>query len=316
MSLKGIIKGLHHVTATVNDAQEDYDFYTKTLGLRLVKETVNFDNEKVYHFYYANKKGSPSTVFTTFPYKGQEIRDGVIGTGQVSHTAFSVPKGSLAFWKNRLDQFQVVFEEGVLFGRNTLDFKDPAGLLLQIVEFENDDRQPLWTTAEVTESEAIRGIAYVILLVKDVQETMDFVQVFGYQSKSTENGLHWLEVGAGGVGNGIILKPAADEPRGLNGIGTVHHVAHRVESLNGLEQIRKWVEEEAGRRVTEIKDRKYFKSIYFRVPGGVLFEVATVDPGFTVDEDLDALGTALKLPDWQEPNRARIEANLLKYDSS
>lgn len=313
MNVNGMIKGLHHVTATVNDAQEDYDFYTKILGLRLVKETVNFDNEKVYHFYYANEEGSPSTVFTTFPYKGQEIRDGVIGTGQVTQTAFSVPLGSIEFWKNRLDQFKIAFEEQTLFGRLVLTFKDPSGLGLQIVGFEGDKREPIWLTEGISRSEAIRGLAYVILLVVDVSEIRSFIEVFGYEHKAEENGLQWLEIGAGGVGNSVILKPAAGEPRGLNGIGTVHHVAHRVESVADLEQIRAYVVA-AGRKVTEIKDRKYFKSIYFRVPGGVLFEIATTAPGFTVDEDLASLGTALKLPDWQEPNRERIEANLLKYE--
>src|SRR6476646_2986860 len=128
MDIKGKVKGLHHITATVNDAKEDYDFYTKTLGLRLVKETVNFDNERVYHFYYANKIGSPSTVFTTFPYKGQGVREGVIGAGQATHTAFSVPASSLEFWKERLKKFGISFTKGSLFGKDVLDFKDPSGL--------------------------------------------------------------------------------------------------------------------------------------------------------------------------------------------
>lgn len=314
MNFRGIIKGLHHVTATVNDAQEDYDFYTKTLGMRLVKETVNFDNEKVYHFYYANKKGSPSTVFTTFPYKGQEVRVGTIGTGQVTHTAFSVPAASIDFWRNRLTAHGVEVVESTLFDRPTLDFKDPAGLLLQIVGFAGDDREPLWTTEEVGESAAIRGLAYVQMLVTDINETSEFMKIFGYDIMDQEDDLLWLEAGEGGPGNSVMLKLATDEPRGRNGIGTVHHVAHRVESFEHLQQVRQYVEEVAQFKVTEFKDRKYFKSIYFRIPGKVLFEVATTDPGFTVDEDIEVLGTALKLPDWQEPNRARIEANLLKYE--
>ena len=314
MNLNKIIKGLHHVTATVFDAQKDYDFYTKILGLRLVKETVNFDNEKVYHFYYGNKIGSPSTVFTTFPYKDQGIRMGTIGTGQVTHTAFSIPKGSSIFWKNRLTQFNIAFEENLFFGRSIIGFNDPSGLHLQIVEFEKDDRAPIWTTTEVTKNEAIRGIAYVILLVTDTAVTSEFLNRFGYKNEGVENETIWLEAGDGGVGNSILLQQASNEPRGKNGIGTVHHVAHRVKSIAELEQVRQFVVNEAGLKATELKDRKYFKSIYFRIPGGVLFEVATEEPGFTVDESVDFLGTELKLPDWQEPNRERIEANLMKYE--
>src|SRR5664279_2478266 len=162
MDIKGIVKGLHHVTATVNDAQEDYDFYTKALGLRLIKETVNFDNEKVYHFYYANMIGSPSTVFTTFPYKGQGVRDGLPGAGQATHTAFSVPAASLGFWKERLRKFRIPFTAGALFGLQVLDFKDPSGLNIQIVAADDDQRKPVWKYNDITEAEAIRGMHHAI----------------------------------------------------------------------------------------------------------------------------------------------------------
>ena len=163
MDIKGIVKGLHHITATVNDAQEDYDFFTRALGLRLVKETVNFDNEKVYHFYYANKNGSPSTVFTTFPYKGQGVRKGLIGAGQATHTAFSVPAASLDFWKERLRKFGVPFTAGALFGLAVLDFKDPSGLNIQIVGSDDDQREPVWKYDDITEAEAVRGMHHAIL---------------------------------------------------------------------------------------------------------------------------------------------------------
>jgi glyoxalase family protein len=314
MDIKGIVKGLHHLTATVNDAQEDYDFYTNALGLRLVKETVNFDNEKVYHFYYANKIGSPSTVFTTFPYKGQGVRDGYIGAGQATYTAFSVPAASLGFWKERLTQFGIPFSAGTLFGLEVVDFKDPSGLNIQVVGSGTDQREPVWTYDDITETEAIRGMYHAILLVRDAGQTRDFLEAFGYEVKKEEGDMTLLEAGKGGAGNTLIVKSAPHADMGINGLGTVHHVAHRVDNLEDSLKIQDYLKSQWGLKVTDVLDRKYFKSIYFRIPGGVLFEVATSGPGFTVDESIDDLGKALQLPDWQEPNRERIDANLLKYE--
>ena len=313
MDIKGLVKGLHHITATVNDAQEDYDFYTKILGLRLVKETVNFDNEKVYHFYYANKIGSPSTVFTTFPYKGQGVRDGVIGAGQATHTAFSVPSTSVGFWKDRLTKSGIAFTEDALFGLEVVDFKDPSGLNIQIVGSDNDQREPVWQYENITAAEAIRGMHHAILLVHDKGEVNDFLEAFGYEVKKEEGDITLLEAGEGGPGNMLIVKAAPSADKGINGLGTVHHVAHRVNSLDDSVKIKTYMESQWNLKVTEVLDRKYFRSIYFRIPGGVLFEVATSAPGFTVDESVDDLGKSLKLPDWQEPNRERIVANLLPY---
>jgi glyoxalase family protein len=314
MDIKGIVKGLHHVTATVNDAQEDYDFFTRFMGLRLVKETVNFDNEKVYHFYYANKIGSPSTVFTTFPYKGQGVRDGLIGAGQATHTAFSVPAASLDFWKERLRKFGIPFTEDDLFDLGILDFKDPSGLNIQMVGSDNDQREPVWKYDDITETEAIRGMHHAILLVRDAGETRDFLLAFGYGVKKEEGDMTLLEAGEGGPGNTLIVKSAPNAGIGINGLGTVHHVAHRVDSLEDSLNIKACLKSRWGLTVTDLLDRKYFKSIYFRIPGGVLFEVATSGPGFTVDENVEELGKGLKLPDWQEPHRLRITANLLKYE--
>lgn len=314
MDIKGLVKGLHHITATVNDAQEDYDFFTRALGLRLVKETVNFDNEKVYHFYYANKNGSPSTVFTTFPYKGQGVREGVIGAGQASHTAFSVPAASLDFWKERLRKFGISFTTGALFGLGVLDFKDPSGLNIQIVGSDDDQREPVWKYDDITEAEAVRGMHHAILLVRDAGEVGDFLEAFGYEVKKGEGDMILLEAGEGGPGNTLIVKSASNSVIGINGLGTVHHVAHRVDSLEDSLKIKAYLKSRWHLTATEVLDRKYFKSIYFRIPGGVLFEVATSGPGFTVDESVEDLGKALQLPDWQEPDRVRIAANLLKYE--
>lgn len=314
MAIRGLVKGLHHVTATVNDAQEDYDFYSKMLGLRLVKETVNFDNEKVYHFYYANKIGSPSTVFTTFPYKDQGVRNGVIGAGQATHTAFSVPASSLHFWTERLSQDGIMFKQGTLFGLDVLDFKDPSGLNIQILGSYNDLREPVWAYEDIPEPSAIRGIHHVMLLVKNALPVIDFLETFGYQIKQIEGNVTLLEAGEGGPGNTLMVKSEPLAATGINGLGTVHHVAHRVEKLDDSLAIQDYLKTKFKLTVTDVLDRKYFESIYFRIPGGVLFEVATVGPGFTIDEPVEHLGTTLKLPEWQEPNRARIEANLLKYN--
>jgi len=328
-----LIKGLHHVTATVNDAREDVHFYSNILGLRLVKETVNFDNESVYHFYYGNEIGLPSTIFTTFPYKGQGISKGVIGSGQVYETVFSVPAGAFVFWKKRLENHDISVDEEVRFDKKFLLFEDPSGLKLAILEDSADRRDPVWETEEISRNEAILGVHHVTLAVEDPGKTVAFLENFGYQSIQTD-GTYTLLVALGsrevdkkgendtsgddsegnvlvhGAGNSIVVMAADGLPAGINGLGTVHHVAHRVETLDDSRQIKSELEKEHGIRVTEIKDRKYFKSIYFRIPGGVLFEVATEEPGFLVDEDREALGSSLKLPDWQEPRRNQIEAGL------
>jgi len=200
-----------------------------------------------------------------------------------------------------------------LFGITVLDFKDPSGLNIQIAGADDDRREPVWLYADITAKEAIRGIYYVILLVQDKAEVIEFLGAFGYAVKKEENSITLLEAGEGGPGNTLMVKSEADAPKGLNGLGTVHHVAHRVNSLDDSVNIKTYMQDRWGLHVTDVLDRKYFRSIYFRIPGGILFEVATSGPGFTVDESVENLGSALKLPGWQEINRERIEANLLRY---
>ncbi|WMN07041.1 ring-cleaving dioxygenase [Marivirga arenosa] len=314
MNFKGIIKGLHHITATVNDAQEDYDFYTKLLGQRLVKETVNFDNEKVYHFYYGNEIGAPSTIFTTFPYKDQGVRDGIIGSGQVFETVFSAPANSLQYWEDRLKKHNVDVSKTNLFGKKKLTFKDPSGLNLAIIEDGEDERSPVWKSDEVPTEQNIIGIHHVVLAIENVEETLKFLEVFGYESTQKEGDFTLLNSSIGGAGNSLVVMDAKGLPVGKNGLGTVHHVAHRVENIDESLKIKDYLENELDLKVTEVKDRKYFQSIYFRIPGGVLFEIATEGPGFMVDESNEELGSSLKLPDWQEERRAEIEAGLLDYE--
>ncbi len=307
---KNLIKGIHHVTATVNDAQEDYDFYTQLLGLRLVKKTVNFDNNRVYHFYYGNEEGTPGTIMTTFPYKGQGVRQGATGTGQVAVTSFSAPADSLPFWKERLEKAGVVVVELSRFGQSTLRFEDPSGLILEIVGNDEDWRQP-WYTKEVSEEAAIRGFYTVTLSVAEAGPAFDFLtEEFGFEQLGTERQTTRFAVQGGGPGRYVDVRVDEGGEPGKNGIGTVHHVAWRIESDEDQLRMRKHLADELGLRVTEVKDRKYFHSIYFRMPGGVLFEIATIPPGFGVDEPVEKLGRSLKLPEWEEPKRAEIEKGL------
>ncbi len=313
MNIQNLIKGLHHVTATVNEAQEDVDFYTRLLGLRLVKVTVNFDNEKVYHFYYGNKIGSPSTIFTTFPYIDQVVRKGVIGAGQVYETVFSVKADSLAFWEKRLKENGLETHKESRFGFDFLLFEDPSGLKLSIIEDDSDKREPVWVSADIANENVIIGIHSVVLAVEDPGETASFLHDFGYTSDKNDGKFTLLETAEKGAGNSLILLDGSGLPKGINGLGTVHHVAHRVDSIEDSLRIKAYLEDAYGISVTEIRDRKYFKSIYFRIPGNVLFEVATSGPGFLVDETVEELGSSLKLPDWQEVRRDQIEKDLVPF---
>jgi glyoxalase family protein len=304
------IRSLHHVTATVDDAQQDFDFYTKLLGLRLVKKTVNFDNRDVYHFYYGNETGTPGTIMTTFPYKGRGVPVGRKGAGQIRTTAFSVPGPSLGFWERRLRERGVdVRDAAPRFGEEALSFGDPSGLVLELVGTAADAR-PAWAAPEVSPAHAIRGIHHVAMPIAAPARTLQLMtQVLGFEVVNETPGRTRLAVRGDAPGRVIDVIDAADAPRGVNGLGTVHHVAMAIgdadEQLRMRAELLRW-----GCQVTEVRDRQYFRSIYFREPGGVLFEIATVPPGFTVDETLPCLGQDLKLPPWEEPYRAQIEASL------
>ena len=278
--------------------------------MRLVKKTVNFDNHDVYHFYYGTERGAPGTIWTTFPYKGYGVPVGSKGAGQVVTTAFSVPAASMAFWRRRLQDARVKVQDvDPRFGDEAIRFDDPSGLWFELVASDRDGREP-WTGNGVDANAAIRGLHGVTLLVRQAAPTLALLtEVLGYVVVG--QAANRTRVAAGGDAAGhfmdVVEDPEAD--RATNGLGTVHHVAMAI--ATDEEQLR--LREEllqAGLRVTEVRDRCYFHSIYFREPGGVLFEVATVQPGFTVDEELSALGRDLKLPYWEEPSRASIEASL------
>ena len=304
------ILGLHHVTATVDEAQPDLDFCADTLGLRLVKKTVNFDNHHVYHFYYGDERGTPGTIWTTFPYHGRNVRIGIKGAGQVTVTSFSVPQDSLPFWTTRLMDRGIAVTPGeARFGEESIVATDPSGLHIELVANDFDERR-WWSDGGVVPEHAIRGLHSVSITVRDAEPTTRFMsELLGYTVLHEAPDRLRMGVNGGGPGKQIDVLIAPNAPAAVNGIGTVHHVAMAIADEILQSQLRDELISR-GVQVTAVMDRQYFKSIYFREPGGVLFEVATVQPGFEIDEPRGELGRALKLPPWEEVHRTEIEAGL------
>jgi glyoxalase family protein len=308
--MEKLVRGLHHVTATVTDAQEDLDFYQRTLGQRLVKKTVNFDNHHVYHFYYGDERGTPGTIMTTFPYKGMGVRVGTKGAGQITVTSFAVPADALQFWRGRLAEDGLSFrDEATPFGEEAIRVTDPSGLDVRLVGNVADPRAP-WVGSSVGAERAIRGIHGVSLLVREPAKTIGFLREM-FDAEVTNEGENATRLAVNGEAPGHLVEVVrgAEAPEAVNGLGTVHHVAFAVPDEETQLRMREELMRR-GLRVTPVMDRQYFRSIYFREPNGVLFEIATIPPGFTADEPLSELGTSLKLPPWEEPHRADIEAGL------
>jgi len=304
------ILGLHHVTATVDDAQADLDFAAGALGLRLVKRTVNFDNHDVFHFYYGNERGLPGTIWTTFPYKGYGVRVGKHGAGQVTVTSFSVPKGSIEFWRTRLSEAGAIVEDRpAVFGEDSLRVYDSSGLAFDLIATARDDRTP-WTGTAVPEDRAIRGLHGVTLTVRSAEGTLGLMtSLLGFKIIDEDENRIRVGAASGAPGHTMDIVSDANAPAAVNGLGTVHHVAMAIATSDEQRRLQRELMQ-MGMMVTDIRDRCYFESIYFREPGGVLFEVATVQPGFLIDEELGQLGQNLKLPPWEEGNRRSIEAAL------
>ncbi|PLR90153.1 ring-cleaving dioxygenase [Bacillus halotolerans] len=293
-------EGLHHVTAFARDPQENLRFYTEVLGLRLVKKTVNFDDPGTYHFYFGNQNGDPGTIITFFPFQGSG--QGTVGKGQAGRIYFSVPKGSLAFWKERLQNNGLNAEEKMLCGEHALIFDDTEDLPLAIME-DGESGKSEWTPDGISEHEAITRMRGVLLYSYDPQATIQLLEEsFGYSKVAEEDQIVRLK-SAAAVGN-VIDVHLQPEKRGVGGYGTVHHIAFRTTS----EEQAKWQPLIAEKHLpsSEILDREYFTSIYFREKGGILFEIATDEPGFMTDETFDELGTSLKLPEWLEQHRKQI----------
>src|SRR5215203_3405329 len=297
--------GIHHVTAIAEDPQENVDFYAGVLGLRLVKKTVNFDDPGSYHLYYGDAVGNPGTIMTFFSWPG--VRRGRIGNGQVSATSFGVPEDSLGYWVERLLQHGVRFEQPKKrFEETVLAFRDPDGLAVELVTRSGGEGGDVWERSPVPSEYAISGIAGVSLSEQSGEVTRDLLASFlGFEKAEEANRrTRYLTTSTGGSFADVLERP--DGPRGLTAVGTVHHVAWRAPDEKTQ---REWREEISARglHVTPVLDRNYFRSIYFREPGGVLFEIATDPPGFTVDEEKAELGTHLKLPPWLETRRERLE---------
>ncbi len=304
------ILSLHHVTATVDDAQDDVDFSVGALGLRLVKKTVNFDNHHVFHFYYGDTHGTPGSIWTTFPYKGKGVPVGRKGAGQVTATAFSVPAGSLTFWRTRLARKGIaVTDIADRFGDAAIACADPSGLDFELIANKHDHRTP-WLVDDLDAESAIRGLHSVTMTVHAREATLDLMtRVLGYRVVDEQEHRTRVAVGNGAPGRLIDILVDPDADPAINGLGTVHHVAMAVHDGEAQLKLRQQLID-YGCRVTDVRDRCYFTSIYFREPGGVLFEAATMGPGFDVDEPVGDLGRGLKLPPWEEKFRDEIEAGL------
>ena len=303
------ILGIHHITAIAGNAQRNHDFYTKVLGLRMVKKTVNFDDPGTYHFYYGNETGTPGTILTFFPWEG--IVNGRTGAGMATEIGYSVAKDSLPFWADRFRQFNIRHGEiAERLGETYLPFQDPDGLNIDLIASKYpDDRLP-WSTPEVGATVATKGFHSVTLTLKSIQPTAAILtDVFGYQLQQQEGNRYRYVTDAIPTASIVDLVEAPNEARGLSGGGTNHHVAFRVSDEDVQMAFREKILSR-GLHITPKINRDYFFSLYFREPGGVLFELATDNPGFTVDEPLDQLGNHLKLPVQYESMREKIEKEL------
>ena len=300
------VRGLHHVTSIASDPAANNAFFTKVLGLRRVKQTVNFDAPEVYHLYYGDALGRPGTVMTHFPFPGAQR--GQEGTGEVSRTLFAVPPGSLDAWMARFAQYGVDgVERTTTFGENRLLFRSNDGEDLALVEVE-DGREP-WTGDGVGENMAIRGFHGVTMRLRDTGATRELMTFMGYHPQGSEDGTVRYAVDGASTGADIVEIETAAEPPAAQGAGSVHHVAFSVADRAAQLEVRKALSEQ-GFAVTPVIDRDYFWAIYFRTPGGVLFEVATEEPGFDRDEPREALGEELKLPSQHEHLREFLEEHL------
>ncbi|WP_337267570.1 VOC family protein [Oryzifoliimicrobium ureilyticus] len=301
------IKGLHHVTSMADDARTNNRFFTDLLGLRRVKKTVNFDAPDVYHLYYGDETGMPGTVMTYFPFP--KMARGRPGTGEVGTTVFSVPKGSLGFWSDRLSKQGVDgLKQDERFGQKRLDFAGPDGDGFALVEVENDQRAP-WTQGGIDVDHAIRGFHSVDMRLRDEGATVELLKYMGYEVAEDRDGVKRMIMPGGNGADFIDVEPMPNISRALPGAGSVHHVAFAVENREKQLEVRKALME-TGYQVTPVIDRDYFWAIYFRTPGGVLFEVATNEPGFDRDEDTAHLGEALMLPKQHQHLRPLLEQHL------
>ncbi|MDT0644675.1 ring-cleaving dioxygenase [Zunongwangia sp. F363] len=307
--MENLIKGLHHITSFASNPQQNVDFYAGILGLRLVKKTVNFDAPDIYHLYYGDELGQPGSILTFFPYDG--IAKGRKGNGQVTVTSFSIPENSLEYWMRRLDKFNISYHKPAQhFNRETsIYFEDRDGMGIELVA-NSEDKRPGFSYGQIPPEYAIKGFYGITIAQSDPRATTAILTE-DMEHKTIleeENRVRFTTLDQPGSYVDIINDPKAQ--RGLGGGGTVHHVAFATPNDATQLDFRERLLKKGYLQPTPVLDRQYFHSIYFREPGGVLFEVATNDIGFAIDESKEHLGEELKLPEWEEPNRAQIEKGL------
>ena len=308
------VTGIHHVTCISGDAQENLDFYTDTLGMRMVKKSVNQDAPDTYHLFYADAAGHPGADLTFFPWPGMPA--GTPGIGLAMEVSLAVPAGTLDWWAARLQKSGTEPQgQATRFGERILLFTDPHGLEVALIETSDKREFEAWDRSPVSADKQIRGLHAVRLWERDLAATATFLtETMGFTMAGEEEGWTRFAIGRGGSGAHLDVRGIPDGRRGSWGVGSIHHVAWRVPDDNAQLAVRERVAQ-ARRQPTDVIDRFWFKSVYFKEPGGVLFELATDGPGFTADEDLATLGESLVLPPWLEEMRPEIEKALprLKY---
>jgi glyoxalase family protein len=306
--------GIHHVTSIASSARRNLDFYTGTLGLRLVKRTVNFDDPSSYHFYYGDSAGHPGTILTFFAWEG--AAPGRLGIGEAQETVFGIPEGSIGYWTQRLVEKGVAHDPPAKrFGETVLAFKDRDGIRLALTGVKGDETKSAWSGSDVPAEHAIRGFHSVSLLLAEAGPTAEILtDVFGLTAAGRDGTTQRYRAAGVDLGGTVDLRTAGEFLPGRQGAGSVHHIAFRAADDAAQAAMVRKLTQDHHLRVTEQKDRNYFRSVYFREPGRVLFEIATDPPGFAIDEPPSSLGQALKLPPFLEVRRAAIEAALPKLD--
>ena len=304
-------KGLHHITVLAGNARDNADFYTHKLGMRMVKKSVNQDDPGTYHLFYGNEAATPGSSLTFFPWP--RAHKGTKGSGESVNVAFRVPNGSQDFWMTRLQEQGLKISDSFdVFGKQTIRFEDPDGLELDLV-FDGSTKEKVSSyESPIPHEYSIQGFESTRLKVGNADGTVNILEdVFGFEEK-TSNANHTLYQTEANIGSSVIIE-TSDEAPGRGGRGIVHHVAFRAKDLDNLKELREKVLAK-GLQPTDVIDRHWFKSVYFREPSGVLFEIATDDPGYDVDEDFESLGEKLILTPWLEPRRKLIESILPSLD--
>jgi glyoxalase family protein len=308
------IQGLHHVTAVTRDAQQNVDFYRNVLGQRLVKKTVNFDSPDAYHLYFADEIGTPGSVLTFFVWSN--VKRGIRGNGETAAVAYNIPSGSLGFWQEHLNRNGIAtLPVEQRFGQEVLALDDPDGMPVELVASGESAETHHWEEGPIPQVHALNGFHSVTLWLDQIEPTADLlINQMGYTFAERAGNRHHFTGGSGSLARfiDILHRPRQPEDKpdeAIFGAGSIHHIAFRVPS-DEIQLKYQASLHSAGLGVTPVRDRNYFHSIYYREPGGVLFEIATEGPGFAIDEPVESLGESLKLPSWFEPNRKQIEASL------